>query len=110
LASELYLKSFLVESNPKAPDGILNGPRNHDLFALYAAIPLKLAERLHQISERRSPGFPLEERIQACSNLFLGTRYTYEADKIQMFRTEVFELAPHLDLILTEMTQAVSAE
>jgi hypothetical protein len=108
LASELYLKSFLVEPNPDAADGLLKGPRKHNLFDLYTAIPLDLAQQLRQISERISPGFPLEERIQACSNLFLGTRYTYETDKIQAFRTEVFELAPHLDLILTEMTQAVS--
>ncbi|URM27371.1 hypothetical protein LLY42_26710 [Pseudomonas frederiksbergensis] len=108
-ASELYLKSFLVEPNPKASDGVLKGPRNHDLFALYKAIPVELAEQLRQISALLSPGFPLEDRIQACSNLFLGTRYTYEADKIQMFRTEVFELAPHLDLILTRMTQANNA-
>lgn len=72
------------------------------------AIPLDLAQQLRKISERISPDFPLEERIQACSNLFLGARYTFETDKIQAFRTEVLELASHLDLILTEMTQAVS--
>lgn len=113
LASELYLKSFLVEADLQKP-GFLRPasglPKDrHNLVALYEAIPVALAEQLRQISQRVSPGFPLEERIQACSRLFLGARYAYEAQSIQVFRSEVFELAPHLDLILTEMTQAVSA-
>ncbi|NWA24940.1 hypothetical protein HX866_08555 [Pseudomonas gingeri] len=115
LASELYLKSFLVESDPDHPadmddpEGFLklmSGlPSKHDLLALYEAIPAELAKQLRQISNRLSPGFPLEERIRTCSNLFVETRYTYEARSAQRFDTEVFELAPHLDRVLEEMTR-----
>jgi len=116
LASELYLKSCLVESDSDHPadmddpEGFLklvSGlPRNkHDLFALYEAIPAELAKQLRQISNRLSPGFPLEERIWACSKLFVETRYTYEARSAQRFDAEVFELAPHLDQVLEEMTR-----
>lgn len=63
------------------------------------------AEQLRQISNRLSPGFPLEERIRACSKLFVETRYMYEARSAQRFDTEVFELAPHLDQVLEEMTR-----
>ncbi len=119
LASELYLKSFLVESDPTYtrdlddPEGYLKlvsglQRNKHDLLALYEAIPDALAEQLRQISERLSPGFPLKKRIKACSALFVETRYAYEGKSIQRFDTEVFELAPHLDRILEEMTQAVS--
>lgn len=116
LASELYLKSFLVERDPNHPGDrddpegylkLVNGlpSDKHDLWALYKAIPPELAEQLRQISNRLSPGFPLEERIRACSKLFVETRYMYEARSAQRFDTEVFELAPHLDQVLEEMTR-----
>lgn len=116
LACELYLKSFLVELDPnhpgdrEDPEGYLklmsSLPNDkHDLRALYKAILPELAEQLRQISDRLSPGFPLEERIRSCSRLFVETRYTYEARSAQRFDTEVFELAPHLNQVLEEMTR-----
>ncbi|WP_081375469.1 hypothetical protein [Pseudomonas chlororaphis] len=72
---------------------------------LYKEIPSEHAEVIRQISERLSPGFQLEQRLDDCSKLFVGTRYTYEHGAIRRFDTNVFELAPHLELILAEMTQ-----
>ncbi len=75
----------------------------HDLLALYQAIPGDLSDRLREISERLKPGFPLEASIKDCSQLFVGTRYTYEAKSLSSFYSEVFELGPHLDQVLEEM-------
>jgi len=55
-----------------------------------------------------APGFPLVERIEQCSQLFTHTRYGYEASSMKVLRSEVFELAPHLHQVLTEMTQTVA--
>ncbi|AKA80845.1 hypothetical protein VO64_0311 [Pseudomonas synxantha] len=41
--------------------------------------------------------------------LFTKARYGYEADSLKVLRSEVFELAPHLDKVLTKMTDVVSA-
>lgn len=113
LASELYLKSFLVEADPRYPrteydpEGHLRlairlpGNR-HDLLELYRAIPIDLASKFSEISERLCPGFPLEKLIMSCSNLFVGTRYPYEANSIQAIDSDVLKLAPHLDLVLSE--------
>jgi hypothetical protein len=113
LASEQYLKSFLVEQNPASPSNlklIAGLPKNkHDLFGLYQKIPPDLCSQLHDVSERLSPGFPLIERIKQCSQLFTHTRYGYEADFLAVLRSEVFELAPHLDRVLTEMTKTAAA-
>ncbi len=113
LASEQYLKSFLVEQNPASPSflKLVSGlPQNkHDLFGLYQKIPSDLCALLHDVSERLCPGFPLVERIKQCSQLFTHTRYGYEADSLAVLRSEVFELAPHLDRVLTELTKTVAA-
>jgi hypothetical protein len=116
LASELYLKSFLVDydlAHPGEiddPEWFLSGKKGHNLVVLYKAIPSEYAEKIRQISERLSPGFQLERRLDDCSKLFVGTRYTYEHGSIQGLDTDVFELAPHLDLIIAEMMiQTVSS-
>lgn len=120
LASELYLKSFLVESDPdnpgdnEDPQGYLklvrDLPRNkHDLFALYNAIPTDLAEQLRKTSKRLSPGFQLEKWIKDCSTLFVGTRYPYEAKSTRDFDTDVLRLAPHLDQIVSVMSEELDA-
>ena len=79
--------------------------KGHNLVALYKAIPPEYADAIRQISERISPGFELERRLDDCSKLFVGTRYTYEHGSIQGLDTDVFELAPHLERIIAEMTQ-----
>ncbi|WP_409295563.1 hypothetical protein [Pseudomonas sp. KCJK8670] len=114
LASEQYLKSFLVETDPDCPSFVrlskhVKGDK-HDLVKLYDQIPSVLKQQLHAVSESIEPGFPLESRIQACSVLFTKARYGYEADSLKVLRSEVFELAPHLDKVLTEMTRVVSAQ
>lgn len=114
LASEQYLKAFLVERNPKSSSylklsGAISNREKHDLHALYLKIPSELREELNSVSERLAPGFPLVDRIKQCSQLFTHTRYGYEDSYISTLRTEVFELAPHLDKVLHEMTRAVSA-
>lgn len=113
LASEHYLKSFLVESDPAAPsflklvDGL---PRDkHDLFGLYQSIPADLCSELHRLSDQLHPGFPLVDRIKACSRLFVTARYGYEASSLKTLRSEVFQLAPHLERILFEMTRTYPA-
>lgn len=114
LASEQYLKSFIVETDPDCPSFVrlskhVKGDK-HDLVRLYGQIPSVLKQQLHAVSESVEPGFPLEERIQACSALFTKARYGYEARSLQILCSEVFELAPHLDKILTEMTRVISAQ
>ncbi len=113
LASEQYLKSFLVEQDPVSQSFlklIAGLPKNkHDLFGLYQKISPDLRNQLHDVSEQLSPGFPLVERIKQCSQLFTHTRYGYEAGSLTVLRSEVFELAPHLDKVLTEMTKTVAA-
>lgn len=118
LASELYLKSFLVEADPRFPrseydpEGHLRlavglpGNR-HSLFELYKAIPDDLANQLREISERLSPGFLLEKWIISCSTLFVGTRYPYEANSAQAIDADVLKLAPHLDRVLSEFLNLV---
>ncbi|WP_122665093.1 hypothetical protein [Pseudomonas viridiflava] len=113
LASELYLKSFLVEADPRHPrteydpDGHLRlsirlpGNR-HDLLELYRAMPMDLATQFREISDRLCPGFPLEKWIMSCASLFVGTRYPYEANSTQTIDSDVLKLAPHLDLVLSE--------
>jgi hypothetical protein len=118
LALELFLKAFHVEFDPNSPtdvddpgfdpEGYLllsNAARKHrhDLIALYQDIPDRLGDRLREISERLKPGYPLEAAIKDCSQLFVGTRYTYEAKSLSSFYTEVFELGPHLNQVLEEM-------
>jgi hypothetical protein len=121
LALELYLKAFLVESDPDHPadmddpEGYLklvSGlPRNkHDLYGLYEAIPVQMANRLRLISERLAPGYPLQKWIKECSALFVQARYAYEAKSLQAFDTDVFKLAPHLDRVLQEMVNALLNE
>ena len=116
LASELLLKSFLVEADPRFPrseydpDGqlrlIAGLPGNrHGLIDLYNAIPIGLANDLRETSERLAPGFELEKWITASSKLFVGTRYTYEANAIHAVDRDVLKLAPHLDKVLDEMTR-----
>lgn len=116
LAAELLLKSFLVEADPRFPrseydpDGhlrlIAGLPGNrHGLIDLYNAIPEKLGNKLRETSERLAPGFPLEKWITACSKLFVGTRYPYEANSVQAVDLNVLKLAPHLDQVLEEMTR-----
>lgn len=116
LAAELLLKSFLVEADPRFPrteydpEGhlrlIAGLPGNrHGLIDLYNAIPAKLANKLRETSERLAPGFPLEKWITACSKLFVGTRYPYEANSVQAVDLDVLKLAPHLDQVLEEMTR-----
>ncbi|WP_288650799.1 hypothetical protein [Pseudomonas sp. UBA5568] len=114
LASEQYLKSFLVETDPDCPSFVrlskhVKGDK-HDLAKLYEQIPPVLKQQLDAVSESVEPDFPLEARIQACSVLFTKARYGYEADSLKVLRSEVFELAPHLDKVLTEMTRVVSAQ
>lgn len=120
LASELYLKSFLVEADPRFPRSeydpeghlrLITGlPGNrHDLFELYKAIPVNLANQLRETSDRLSPGFPLEKWIMSCSSLFVGTRYPYEANSTQAIDTDVLKLAPHLDRVLSEFLASVEA-
>lgn len=114
LAIELYLKAFLVEPDPDYPAELddpqgylklVSGlPKNkHDLYGLYEAIPVQMADRLRLISERLAPGYPLEKWIKTCSALFVQARYAYEARSLQKVDTEVFKLAPHLDQVLQEM-------
>jgi hypothetical protein len=114
LALELYLKAFLVESDPDHPrdmddpEGYLrlvSGlPKNkHDLYGLYEAIPNQMANQLRLISERLAPDYPIGKWIKACSALFVQARYPYEAKSLQTFDTDIFKLAPHLDQVLQEM-------
>lgn len=112
LASELYLKSFLVDYDLAHPVEIddpewflTSASKGHNLVALYKAIPPEYADAIRQISERISSGFELERRLDDCSKFFVGTRYTYEHGSIQGLDTDVFELAPHLERIIAEMTQ-----
>ena len=114
LASEQYLKAFLVERDPKSPSYVklikgISSKEKHDLHALYLKIPPELREELNSVSERLAPGFPLVDRIKQCSQLFTHARYGYEAGSLSILRSEVFQLAPHLDKVLTEMTRTVSA-
>lgn len=115
LASEQYLKAFLVETDPDKPSFVrmrkdLPKGNPHDLHHLYQIIPISLRQSLDAVSESVSPGFPLEELIKACSKLFTTARYGYEAASLQILRSEVFELAPHLDKVLTEMTSCLTYE
>ncbi|WP_054905251.1 hypothetical protein [Pseudomonas sp. NBRC 111144] len=116
LACELFLKSLLVEADPRYPrseydpDGNLRlrlKPRGngHNLSDLYNAIPNDLAVQFRAISKRLSPGFELEKWISISSNLFVGTRYPYEAGSVQGVDLDVLNLAPHLDQVLYQMTQ-----
>lgn len=114
LASEQYLKAFLVETDPDCPSFVrvsknIRGDK-HDLFNLYLQIPTELRQQLLAVSERVESGFPLEARIQACSVLFTKARYGYEAQSLKVLHLEVFELAPHLDKVLAEMTKVFSAQ
>lgn len=121
LASELYLKSFLVEADPRSPrtedepEGHLRlaiglpGNR-HDLFELYKAIPVDLANQLRATSDRLSPGFPLESWIMSCSKLFVGTRYPYEANSTQAIDTDVLKLASHLDRVVCQLLASVEVQ
>jgi hypothetical protein len=114
LASELLLKSFLVEADPRFPrseydpEGYLRlvtglpGNR-HGLIDLYNAIPIEMANQVRETSERLAPGFQLEKWITTCSKLFVGTRYPYEANSVQGIDLDVLKLAPHLDQVLEEM-------
>lgn len=113
LASELYLKSFLVEADPRFPrsehdaEGHLRlsvglSGNGHDLLKLYRAIPVELADKLREISDRMSPGFQLEKWIISCSTLFVGTRYPYEAGSTKAIDSDVLRLAPHLDRVVSE--------
>lgn len=114
LASEQYLKSFLVETDPDCPSFVRLSKRicgnKHDLANLYKQISPHLKQQLHAVSESIEPGFPLEKRIQDCSALFTDARYGYEAGKLTVLRSEVFQLAPHLDKILTEITRCYTYE
>lgn len=116
LACELFLKSLLVEADPRYPRSEydpeghlrlrLKPPGNgHGLFHLYNAIPVDLASRLRAISQSLAPGFELEKWISTASNLFVGTRYPYEAGSVQAVDLDVLKLAPHLDQVLDQMTQ-----
>lgn len=121
LASELYLKSFLVEADPRFPRSEydpeghlrlavgLSGNR-HNLFELYRAIPVDLADKLREISGRLSPGFQLEKWIILCSTLFVGTRYPYEASFTKAIDSDVLKLAPHLDRVLSEFLNPVEGQ
>ncbi|WP_238344670.1 hypothetical protein [Pseudomonas sp. SWRI81] len=108
LASELLLKSFLVEADRRFPRSeydpevhlrlVAGLPGNrHGLIDLYNAIPFELANQLRETSERLAPGFQLEKWITASSKLFVGTRYPYEANSVQSVDFDVLKLAPHLD-------------
>lgn len=116
LACELFLKSLLVEADPRYPRSEydpeghlrlrLRPPGNwHGLFDLYNAIPAELASQLRAISQSLAPGFELEKWISTASNLFVGTRYPYEAGSVQAVDLDVLKLAPHLDQVLDQMTQ-----
>ena len=116
LASELLLKSFLVEADPRFPRSeydpeghlrlIAGLPGNrHGLIDLYNAIPMELANHLRETSERLAPGFQLEKWITASSKLFIGTRYPYEGNSVQAVDLDVLKLAPHLVKVLDEMTR-----
>lgn len=108
LAAEQYLKSFLVESDPDHPSYLQLGPglpgNKHDLSALYEKIPQPLRQELDRVSDEVDPEFPLGERIKECSKLFTHTRYGYEAGALEILHSRVFELAPHLDMVLERMT------
>ena len=120
LASELLLKSFLVEADPRFPRSeydpeghlrlIAGLPGNkHCLVDLYNAIPMELANHLRETSERLAPGFQLEKWITASSKLFVGTRYPYEGNSVQAFDHDVLRLAPHLDRIVSVMSEELDA-
>lgn len=116
LACELFLKSCLVEADPRHPrtehdpEGHLRlavrMPGNgHGLADLYNVISPELTNRLCEVSAGIAPGFPLEKWIKTASKLFVGTRYPYEANSVQSVDLEVLKLAPHLDCVLSEMTR-----
>lgn len=116
LACELLLKSLLVEADPRYPrseydpEGHLRlslklRGNGHGLIDLYNAIPDGLAAQLRTISQNLAPDFELEKWISASSNLFVGTRYPYEAGSVQGVDLDVLKLAPHLDQVLDEMTR-----
>lgn len=102
IACELYLKSFLVKTDPLAP-GCLKRVRGHHLRTLYDAISDKYRATLLLVSQEVDPDFPLEKRIDECSNLFFDGRYSYESTATNILRSEVFELAPHLDAVIHRM-------
>ncbi|WP_145193616.1 hypothetical protein [Pseudomonas sp. URMO17WK12:I11] len=108
LACEQYLKSFLVKAEPSKPGFLKLVPGlasdKHDLFALYQKIPADLRAELHRVSDQVEQGFPLVERIKSGSQIFKRARYGYEANALQILRSEDLELAPHLDKVLMEMT------
>ncbi|EBV3304078.1 hypothetical protein DOH45_23945 [Salmonella enterica subsp. enterica serovar Enteritidis] len=116
LACELFLKSLLVEADPRYPrseydpDGHLRlslkiRGNGHSLIDLFDAIPEGFANNLRAISESLAPSFQLEKWLRVSSNLFVGTRYPYEAGSVQAVDMDVLKLAPHLDQVLTEMTR-----
>ncbi len=103
LACELYLKSFLVEADPDHP-GCLKRLNGHNLRKLYDAIPSDLRSRLNALSQEIEPAYPLEARIDQCSNLFFDARYSYETGSINVLQSQMFTLAPHLEAVLRKMT------
>lgn len=114
LACELFLKSCLVEADPRYPRTELDPeghlrlavrtPGNgHGLADLYNVISPELTNQLCEVSKQMAPDFPLEKWIKIASKLFVGTRYPYEANSVQSVDLEVLKLAPHLDCVLAEM-------
>lgn len=116
LAIEVFLKSFLATDDSKLISeingiemysGAVASKRGHFLDELFDKIDPSWRQAILDTSERLYPGYPLEQKLKDYAGYFFQARYDYEAGSIGVLRSEVLDVAEHMERICTELLPRV---
>jgi len=109
LAVELYLKSFLVESEVPAVALTKEGKKaSHNLIELYEAITLDYQKRIEAVNQTLSPTLDLVRMFETFALHFPTVRYSYEAKSVGVIRVQLFGLMDRMEEICSTLLPQVT--